>query len=170
MDFDVFLSLGGNIGDTKNVLLQAMEEIAKAEKITFVRRSGFYKTSPVSPLPQRYFINCACHIRTSLSPEKLLNALEKIEKNLGKIPKDKQSPRIVDIDIIFFGKKYIKKENLTIPHTEWKNRLFVLHPLNELQQKFVLSDENNNQYVIDLKELLINFENTNNETVSIIED
>jgi 2-amino-4-hydroxy-6-hydroxymethyldihydropteridine diphosphokinase len=169
MDFsDVFLSLGGNIGDTKKVLLQALEEISKSEKIALVKSSSFYKTSPVSLIPQRYFINCACHIKTSLSPEMLLKTLETIETKLGKVPKGKQSPRIVDIDIIFFGSKYINNENLIIPHKEWKRRLFVLKPLCELTQMIVLSDENNNLYNFDLKEFLSNFENTNKETVTII--
>lgn len=165
---DVFLSLGGNIGDSKKVQLLALDEISRSDHIKVIKRSNFYRTTPVSPIPQRYFINCACEIKTSLSPDNLLIALEEIEKKLGKQPKDKQSPRKIDIDIIFFGSMYYKTDTLTIPHKEWKNRLFVLKPLLELRKRFTLSDENKNVYNFDLEEYVSNFENTNNEIVTII--
>ena len=165
---DVFLCLGGNIGDTKKVLTRGLDEISENKDIELIKTSMFYKTSPVSDIPQRYYINCACHIKTCLNAKNLLKTLQKTEKNLGKTPKDKQNPRIIDIDIIFFGNKRIMTKELIIPHKEWKNRLFVLKPLSDLQNLFLVPDANNKLIYFDIHEYLKNFENTNNEKVTII--
>lgn len=166
---DVFLSLGGNIGNSKKILLSALDEISKSNEIELIKKSHFYKTSPVSPISQRYFINLACHIKTTLSPELLLKRLEEIEKKLGKVPKNKSSPRIVDIDIIFFGNLKISKDELTIPHKEWKKRLFVLKPLSDLQDLFYLPEENGQITLFDIKKYLKNFKNVNNEKVIAVD-
>jgi 2-amino-4-hydroxy-6-hydroxymethyldihydropteridine diphosphokinase len=165
---DVYLSLGGNIGNSKRVLQRALFQISQAPFIELIKWSNFYQTTPVSPIPQREFVNCACHIKTSFSPIKLLEELEKIEKNLGKKTKDKYSPRIIDIDIILFGTIKIDEDRLTIPHKEWKKRLFVLKPLSDLQEIFLLPISSNKAKKFNIKEFLQNFENTNNEKVSII--
>ena len=102
MNFNVFLSFGGNIGDTKKILIKSINILKNDKNIELVKISNFYKTSPVSDIKQRYFINCACHIKTSYRPFSLLEKLKKIEKKLGRTPKEKNMPRIIDIDIIFF--------------------------------------------------------------------
>lgn len=150
---DVFLSLGANLGNPYTTLLKALELIGNIENVRGVKTSSFYKTSPVGSITQNDFLNIACHIQTSLKPENLLMKLQKIEKELGKVPKEKQQPRLVDIDILFYGKKHININGLIIPHLEWKNRLFVLIPLNELTSSITLTDGN----TLELKSLIDDF-------------
>ena len=86
---------------------------------------------PRSP-KQREYLNAVCRFETTLSPFELLDALEMIEKALGKRPKPKEAPRVIDLDLIFYGDCQINSPKLTVPHPRWNQRLFVLAPLAEL--------------------------------------
>jgi 2-amino-4-hydroxy-6-hydroxymethyldihydropteridine diphosphokinase len=162
-----FLSLGGNIGDTRLYIKKVFQYFSKNNDIQLIKISHFYKTTPVSTLKQRYFINCACCIKTSLSPFSLLKSLQEIEKKIGKKEKPKTHPRIIDIDIIFFDDVSLDTEKLTIPHPQWGKRLFVLQPLNDLQNSFTITKKNETMF-FKIDECIKNFNNKNNEKIIII--
>jgi 2-amino-4-hydroxy-6-hydroxymethyldihydropteridine diphosphokinase len=143
-----YLSLGGNIGDSFSLLNEALSYIANAPDMKLVKTSRFYKTSPVSPVPQSDYINAACVISTTLLPLDLLQRLQKIERDLGKIPKPKDAPRPIDIDIVFYGSMIYNDSQLTIPHPHWKERLFVLVPLADLTSTITVDGVNIQQFVI----------------------
>lgn len=128
----VYLSLGSNLGNSKSCLQSACQSIRILPKVTEVQFSSIYRTAPVSPLPQPDYLNLACSLITTLDPLTLFSYLEQIEKNLGKIPKPKDAPRKIDIDILYFGNHTLNSEQLVIPHPRIKERLFVLQPLLEL--------------------------------------
>jgi 2-amino-4-hydroxy-6-hydroxymethyldihydropteridine diphosphokinase len=136
--YNVFLSFGSNIGNSIEIIKKSYLLISKDEKIDLIKTSNFFKTKPISEIDQRYFINSAVLIKTSYSPIELFKKLEQIEIILGKKNKPKNMPRIIDIDIIFFGNKMINKDGLIIPHMQWKKRLFVLIPLLDLTTKITL--------------------------------
>lgn len=165
---DVFLSLGGNIGESYKILTSTINEIAENSNIRLIKTSHFYKTSPVSSIKQSDFINCACHIQTLLSPLKLLKVLQEMELKMGKAPKSKESPRIIDIDIIFFGDQTVASNEINIPHCQWQNRLFVLTPLSDILSSISITDEKNHRHTYNISDLLKKFINTNNERVTII--
>ena len=97
----VFVGLGSNLGDSREVLNAALDEIrAFASHLTV---SSLYRSSPVSPLPQPDFLNQVCRFKTSLKPLELLAALQAIECKLGKKEKPKDAPRLIDLDILFYG-------------------------------------------------------------------
>src|SRR5690606_6927900 len=96
----------------------------------------YYKTSPVGP-KQRDFYNLAGKFKTSLSPKELLKFLKETEIYLGRTKNLKWGPRIIDIDILFYGNSIVREKNLTIPHKEIQNRIFILQPLNEISPAFV---------------------------------
>ena len=73
---------------------------------------------------------------TSLPPEELLNIIKGIEKELGREKGEKWGPRIIDIDILFYGEKIINSPSLTIPHPYLHERAFVLIPLTEIAPEF----------------------------------
>jgi 2-amino-4-hydroxy-6-hydroxymethyldihydropteridine diphosphokinase len=129
---EVFVGLGGNIGDSVEILRQALDLIKKHPDIRNLRVSRFFRTLPVSPIPQADYTNAVCRFETRLSPLQLLNELQAIEFKLGKIPKSKQAPRAIDCDILFYGDKAISLPELEIPHPRWRERLFVLAPLADL--------------------------------------
>lgn len=161
----VFLGLGANLGSPYNTLKKAIELIKNINGINFQAASSFYTTSPVSNIPQGDFLNLVCKIETELDIEKLFLIIENIEIYLGKKVKGKQEPRIIDIDILFFGNESIQTETLQIPHKEWSNRLFVLVPLKEISDTIDLP----NGEKIDLEHLINNFSSTPKQYISLFQ-
>jgi len=95
--------------------------------------SKFYKTEPVDFLDQAWFVNGALKIETGLDPFELMKNLKKIERSLGQIEKEVRfGPRIIDLDIIFYGNRVIRTETLEIPHPRMDKRCFVLKPLCDI--------------------------------------
>ncbi|MDR3253816.1 MAG: 2-amino-4-hydroxy-6-hydroxymethyldihydropteridine diphosphokinase, partial [Endomicrobium sp.] len=106
------------------------------EFVSVKKISSFYSTSPIGP-KQRSFYNIAVKAQTNLNPEKLLLFIKHIEYTLGRISTMKWGPRIIDIDILFFGNQVISDNFLTVPHKEIQNRLFVLVTLCEIAGNFI---------------------------------
>jgi 2-amino-4-hydroxy-6-hydroxymethyldihydropteridine diphosphokinase len=131
----VYLGLGGNIGDSCCYIHKAVELLSKHPQIEDLQLSSLYRSEPVSTIEQRDFVNAVCVFQTSLSPYGLLDYSQEIERTLGKLPKLKEAPRIIDLDILLYGDMQIDTPELQIPHPYWKERLFVLLPLAELTSK-----------------------------------
>ena len=130
----IYLSLGSNIDNRKKNLCKALTELSK-KKIKKIKISSFYETEPIGP-KQRNFYNIAGKFKTSLQPQELLNTIKKIEKNLGRTKTYHWGPRVIDIDILFYGKQIVKDKNIIIPHKEIINRAFVLVPMKEISPNF----------------------------------
>ena len=138
---DVYLGLGGNIGDTPAILNESLQSIRSLFGVFDLRVSHFYLTTPVSSIPQNDYINAACHFKTSLKAEELLKSLKQIECSLGRVPSAfKDAPRVIDLDILLFGLESHRNNNLKIPHPRWKERLFVLVPLADLVHRLMIPD------------------------------
>ena len=146
----VLLSLGSNIGDRlKNLTIaiqslqnfhytEGMNSFSNNTRIKIIKISSTYETEPVGDYKdQDKFYNTIIQIKTELNPEELLIVINKIEKDLGRKRKFINSPRTIDIDIIYFNDMIIKTKNLIIPHVEYKNRKFVLIPLLEIVPSFI---------------------------------
>lgn len=137
----VFLSLGANLGDVKGTLQKALELIEKLPGVCDFKYSRFYETSPVTPTPQNNFMNLVTVFKTEMQPLILLQEIKNIEILLGKVPKSKEAPRPIDIDILFYGEEVYNLPELTLPHPRWKDRLFVLYPLLDLTEELSVFDE-----------------------------
>lgn len=136
---NVIVGLGGNLGEPLvilNAALSKINEIGSELKV-----SKFYSTKPISTIEQPRFINAVCRFKTTLDPYALYMKLEEIETNLGKVKKIKDAPRLIDLDILFYGCEIYEKEGLYIPHTHWKERLFVLVPLLDLIEEVQVADK-----------------------------
>ena len=131
----IYLSLGSNIGNRKKNLEKALTELDKSN-IKEIKISSFYETEPVGP-KQRNFYNIAGKFKTNLKPQELLKTVKQIEEKLGRIKTYHWGPRLIVIDILFYGKQIVKTKNLIIPHKEIINRSFVLVPMNEIAPNFV---------------------------------
>ncbi len=140
MTEEVFLGLGGNIGDTATVMLWATKRLAQEAGIYDVQLSPLYHTSPVSDIPQRNFVNGVCRLKTSLEPLELFHRIKSIESEMGRHEVVRNAPRIIDIDILFFGQREVMLPELYIPHPRWHERLFVLRPLADLTSSITLLD------------------------------
>ncbi|MBQ3834861.1 MAG: 2-amino-4-hydroxy-6-hydroxymethyldihydropteridine diphosphokinase [Elusimicrobia bacterium] len=131
----IYLSLGSNIGDRRRNIEKALLELEK-NNVAKLKLSSFYETEPVGP-KQRNFYNIAGKFKTDLEPVELLKTLKLIEKKLGRIKTYRWGPRVIDIDILFYGNKIIDKKELIIPHKEIEDRAFVLVPMKEIAPRFV---------------------------------
>ena len=126
----IYLSLGSNIGDRTDNLTKAIVELSKKMKI--VKLSSIYETEPLLFENQNSFLNMVLEVDYKGSPDQLLESIKIIENDMGRESTFRYGPRLIDIDIIFFNNYEVNQDNLTIPHYDWKNRLFVIEPLYEV--------------------------------------
>lgn len=131
----VFLGLGTNIGDRFHNLSKAREAISGFATIDTA--SSLYETEAWGYTDQAAFLNQVVSIQTKLSPLKLLKKIKKIEQQLGREESFRWGPRLIDIDILFYGKRIVNLPILTIPHKNLHNRAFVLIPLAEIAPDFI---------------------------------
>jgi 2-amino-4-hydroxy-6-hydroxymethyldihydropteridine diphosphokinase len=131
----VFLALGSNLGDRMGNLASAVERLS--ESITIRKVSSVYETEPVYYKEQPLFLNAALSGLTELDPFDLLRFIKGIETELGRQPSFRNAPRLIDIDILFYGDRIINTLELTIPHPHIAERAFVLVPLAEIAPETV---------------------------------
>ena len=133
-----YLSLGSNQGDRIGYIQQATSLLNLTDNIAIVRTSAFYESEPWNMSTDTWFVNAVIEIKTSLTPHELLAECQRIERQLGRTPKESAgyADRTIDIDILFYGKEIIHEENLTIPHKYLHLRAFTLVPLLELIPDF----------------------------------
>jgi len=127
----IYLSLGSNLGDRVANLGRAIESLPGIG-VRVLRRSSIYETEPVDFLQQPWFLNCVVEAETSLAPRQLLEGLQGIERKLGSKKLVPRGPRIIDLDILFYGAEVIHEVGIEIPHPRLAERKFVLVPLAEL--------------------------------------
>jgi len=128
----VYLGLGSNIEPKVEYLKKAVEKLAAEPEIILEKTSSLYLTKAYGYQDQADFINAVVYLKTSLTPEKLLKTVLKIESDLGRVRNKKWGPRTIDIDILFYNKLEYQSQDLIIPHPEIKKRAFVLIPLIEV--------------------------------------
>ncbi len=136
---EVGFSLGSNIGDKAGHLTRALELLFEDEGIDFSACSSFYRTAPWGHEDQDWFVNACATGRTDLSPDRLLKLCKRIETEIGRRRTFRWGPRVIDIDILYYGEDEIAEPDLAIPHKELFNRGFVLIPLAEIRPDLVLS-------------------------------
>ena len=151
----IYLSLGSNIGDKADNLKTAIKKLSQILEIKKI--SSIYETEPLLHQNQDNFLNIIAEVSYSQKAENLLINIKDIEKKMGREATFRFGPRIIDIDIIFFNCQEINEDNLTIPHKEWKNRLFVIAPLYEILDKKIDQSKYNisNQKVTRLSSIKI---------------
>lgn len=127
----VYLSLGSNLGDRLGNLERALLLLGRGG-CRVVKRSPVYETAPLYYLKQPAFFNMAAACETSLSPEKLLALIARVEAALKRRRLVKNGPRTLDADILFYGGRVIDRPGLRVPHPRLAEREFVLAPLVEI--------------------------------------
>lgn len=168
---EVYVALGGNIGDPKKTLQHALKLISEIDHVQLTAVSRFYLTTPVSDIPQPSYVNAVCKCETSLSAADFFQELQQIETFLGKTSKAKNAPRSIDLDILFFGTEKYHTPTLEIPHPRWKERLFVLKPLSELTTEiFIPTKEGSGHDRINLIQYLQTFRNPHQEVVKVLHE
>jgi len=127
----VAIALGSNLGDSRVILTTALDILATTKDISLQKVSSWYQTAPVGP-PQPDYINGCAILETSLNPLELLKILLAIEAKFGRIRKERNGPRTLDLDILLFDDLILESPKLQIPHPRMMERAFVLVPLAEI--------------------------------------
>jgi 2-amino-4-hydroxy-6-hydroxymethyldihydropteridine diphosphokinase len=127
-----FIGIGSNMGKPAEACRKAVDQVAHSAGIRLIRCSSLYRTEPVGNKEQDWFINAVAEIRTPLSPRQLLEALQGIERQMGRTEGPKWGPRIIDLDLLLYGREVHHETDLVIPHPELHRRAFVLVPLCEI--------------------------------------
>lgn len=128
---EAYLLTGGNMGNRAQLLGAARSAIARSCGVVKAA-SSIYETAAWGLEDQQPFLNQALRIETGLDGPLLLQAILRIEEELGRKRTIKYGPRLIDIDILFFNNEIIDRRGLQVPHPHLAERRFVLVPLNEL--------------------------------------
>jgi 2-amino-4-hydroxy-6-hydroxymethyldihydropteridine diphosphokinase len=137
----VWLGLGSNLQQPVAQLQQALKRLGDTTGLEVLRTSSFYRTPPWGDEKQDDFINAVVQIETSLDPIPLLRVLQSIENVMGRQRSDgcRWGPRLIDIDLLLYGKQQFQSAELEIPHPRMFERAFVLKPLSELDANLEIS-------------------------------
>lgn len=128
----VYIGLGSNLADPEQQILSAIDDIAALKDTTLLQQSCLYSSPPMGPQDQPDYINAVVSIDTTLSAHQLLDALQQIEQQHGRIRKRHWGERTLDLDILVYADKVIENERLSVPHPGMASRAFVLYPLAEI--------------------------------------
>lgn len=143
-----YIGIGSNLSNPLDQVTHAVTAINEIANISVSVASSLYASKPMGPQDQPDYVNAVIEISTELEPLLLLDALQKIELESGRVRKDERwGPRTLDLDIILFGNHIIESERLTVPHCGMRVREFVLFPLLEIASELTLP---NGDSLIDL--------------------
>ena len=135
---NVFLGIGGNLGDRRATMRRAVSEIRTVVKD--VRVSSLYETAAWGVTDQPSFLNAVVRGKTELESLELLDTIQAIENQLGRVRTQHWGPRAIDIDILLYGSDVIDVPRLKVPHPFMAQRGFVLRPLADLAAGLTLPD------------------------------
>lgn len=142
-----YIALGSNLNTPVEQLHAALNAISQLPNTHLVTASSFYKSKPLGPQDQPDYVNAVVKIKTELRPLALLDELQRIENEQGRVRLRRWGERTLDLDILLYGNEIIQNERLTIPHYDMHNREFVIVPLFEIASDLVLP---NTQPLADL--------------------
>jgi 2-amino-4-hydroxy-6-hydroxymethyldihydropteridine diphosphokinase len=135
----VFFGLGSNIGDRKENLNQAINYLQ--EFLSDLHVSSVIDTEPMYVKDQPVFLNQVVMGNTFLAPMDILEVTQRIESRIGRTKTFKNGPRVIDIDILYYGQEIVSYPNLLIPHPLIMERFFVLKPLCEISPNWLCPKE-----------------------------
>ena len=131
-----YLLTGGNLGNRYNNLKEA-KYLIEQKCGHLVDISGIYETEAWGINDQDSFLNQALMVKTSFSPKELLEQILDIETSMGRTREEKFGPRLIDIDILFYGNKIITEDGLQVPHPFVHKRRFALQCLSEIAPNYI---------------------------------
>lgn len=130
----LYLSLGTNLGNKQQNLLEAIKRIEKSVG-TVLRQSAFICTAPVDFVSEHDFLNAAILVETKLTPMECLHVTQQIEREMGRTRKSAGGihfDRVIDIDLLLYDDITLSTPELTLPHPKMHERDFVMIPLSEI--------------------------------------
>ena len=137
----IILALGTNIGPREQYLKDALAKIVD-NNLKIILESSVYETPAWGGVADQNFLNMCIEVETSLEAYELLDTIQKIELELGRVRKEHWGNRTIDIDIITFNDLIFNDERLIVPHKYIHDRNFVLAPLVEMYGSIEIAGKN----------------------------
>ena len=129
-----YVGLGANLGPREATVLRAVDLLAAEPGIEMLELSSLSETEPVGVTDQPAFVNGALALETELPPRELLDALLRVERELGRVRSgERWGPRTIDLDLLLYADEVVDEPGLTVPHPRLHERRFALEPLAELE-------------------------------------
>jgi 2-amino-4-hydroxy-6-hydroxymethyldihydropteridine diphosphokinase len=128
----VFLGLGSNLGHREDQIREGLRTLESDGSIRIVRVSSLYESEPVGWDGGPWYLNAVAEVSTTLIAPELLRVTREAERSAGRMERERNAPRPLDIDILLFGTERIILETLEVPHPRMLGRAFVLWPLAEI--------------------------------------
>lgn len=125
-----YIGLGSNLGDSRQILAEAVQKLAT---LGAAKTSRLYQSPPMGPQDQPNYLNAAVQLVTDLEPLALLDELQRFEQESGRVRLRRWGERTLDLDLLMYGEEQIQNERLTVPHIGVMERDFVLMPLLDLE-------------------------------------
>jgi len=135
-----YIGLGSNLGEPAKQLQQALDSLANIKQIKHIASSPWYRSTAVGPGNQPDYINAVASLKTCLSPHALLEAMQAIENQQGRIRDIRWGARTLDLDLLLYADITLHSDTLILPHPEISHRGFVLKPLHDLNPSIHLPD------------------------------
>ncbi|AOU98549.1 2-amino-4-hydroxy-6-hydroxymethyldihydropteridine diphosphokinase [Acidihalobacter yilgarnensis] len=134
-----YVALGSNLDDPKSQIERAIMALDAIPQTRLLQRSCLYINPPIGPQDQPDFINAVARLDTALAPLDLLDALQAIEADQGRVRSGEHwGPRTLDLDLLLHGDRTLAIPRLTLPHPGMHERDFVLYPLAEIAPWLVI--------------------------------
>jgi 2-amino-4-hydroxy-6-hydroxymethyldihydropteridine diphosphokinase len=130
------IALGSNLGDSLTILQDALKLLTETPGVTLQAQSSWYQTAPVGP-PQPDYINGCAVLEAQLTPQELLETLQNIEAQFGRVRQERWGPRTLDLDFLLFDDLILETPTLQLPHPRMTERAFVLVPLAEIAPDWI---------------------------------
>lgn len=131
------IALGSNLGNSRQILEDAVQILARTPDITVKSRSSWYRTAPVGGPPQPDFLNGCALLEVQLAPHQLLECLLNVEAQFGRVRQERYGPRTLDLDLLLFDRLILDTPILKLPHPHLRERAFVLVPLAEIAPDWI---------------------------------
>lgn len=130
---DAFIGVGSNLSYPSSQVEAAIDRLADLPGSRLVARSSLYRSAPFGGVEQPDFVNAAVQLQTQLSAGRLLEYLKDLERAQGRDEGGKRwGPRVIDLDLLVYGRQRISQPGLSVPHPGIAERNFVLLPLMEI--------------------------------------
>lgn len=135
-----YIGLGSNLNNPEQQVKDAIDRLSRLSRSSLIAVSPFYASKPMGPQDQPDYVNAVAALDTDLSPLELLERLQFIERQQGRVRIIRWGARTIDLDILLYGNQVLQSETLTIPHPGIKDRPFVIQPLLDIAPDLVLPD------------------------------
>ena len=134
----VFIGVGSNEGERLENISRAIRLLGATEGVRLAQMATIRETEPIGGPAQGPYLNTVVELDTTVEPAPLLNVLQTIERQLGRLPSQvRWAPRPIDLDLLFYDDRVMNEPALSVPHPRLHERRFVLEPLAQLAPHFI---------------------------------